>query len=237
MKFVRAIWTLLVGIKDALVLVLMLLFFGMLYAGLSARPTPVGNGVLDLDLNGSLVEQPSRREVADVAGGGRLQQYRLRDLVAALDAARDDSRVKAVALNLDGFTGGGQTAVGDLAEAVRSVRASGKPVVAYATGYTNDAYQLAAAASEIWLNPLGAVAISGPGGSNLYYKGLLDKLGVTANVYRVGTYKSAVEPFIRNDMSPAAKENYLALGQAELESWRTGVLKARPKAKVDLFLQ
>jgi len=237
MKFVRAIWTLLVGIKDALVLVLMLLFFGMLYAGLSARPAPVGNGVLDLDLNGSLVEQPSRREWADVAGGGRLQQYRLRDLVAALDEAKDDSRVKAVALNLDGFTGGGQTAVGDLAEAVRSVRASGKPVVAYATGYTNDAYQLAAAASEIWLNPLGAVAIAGPGGSNLYYKGLLDKLGVTANVYRVGTYKSAVEPFIRNDMSPEAKENYLALGQAELESWRTGVLKARPKAKVDLFLQ
>ena len=237
MKFVRAIWTLLVGIKDALVLVLMLLFFGMLYAGLSARPAPVGNGVLDLDLNGSLVEQPSRREWADVAGGGRLQQYRLRDLVAALDEAKDDSRVKAVALNLDGFTGGGQTAIGDLAEAVRSVRASGKPVVAYATGYTNDAYQLAAAASEIWLNPLGAVAIAGPGGSNLYYKGLLDKLGVTANVYRVGTYKSAVEPFIRNDMSPEAKENYLALGQAELESWRTGVLKARPKAKVDLFLQ
>jgi len=81
------------------------------------------------------------------------------------------------------------------------------------------------------------VAIAGPGGSNLYYKGLLDKLGVTANVYRVGTYKSAVEPFIRNDMSPEAKENYLALDRAELDSWRTSVLKARPKAKVDLFLQ
>ena len=89
----------------------------------------------------------------------------------------------------------------------------------------------------MWLNPLGAVAIAGPGGSNLYYKGLLDKLGVTANVYRVGTYKSAVEPFIRNDMSPEAKENYLALDRAELDSWRTSVLQARPKAKVDLFLQ
>jgi len=237
MKFVRAIWKLLVGIKDALVLLFMLLFFGMIYAGLSARPAAVRDGVLDLSLKGSLVEQPARRQWSDVASGGRIQEYRLRDLVAALDAARDDGRVKAVALDLDSFTGGGQTAIGDLAEAVRRVRGAGKPVVAYSTGYTNDSYQLASAASEIWLNPLGAVAIAGPGGSNLYYKGLLDKLGVTANVYRVGTYKSAVEPFIRNDMSPEAKENYLALDRAELDSWRTSVLKARPKAKVDLFLQ
>ena len=76
---------------------------------------------------------------------------------------RSDGRVKAVALDLDGFTGGGQTAIGDLAEAVRRVRAAGKPVIAYGTGYTNDSYQLASAASEIWLNPLGARADRRPG--------------------------------------------------------------------------
>jgi protease-4 len=236
MKFVRAIWKLLVGIKDALVLIVMLAFFGMLYAGLSAKPAPVRDGVLDLDLNGSVVEQPARLEWSDVASGNRLEQYRLRDLVAALDKARDDDRVKAVALDLDGFTGGGQVAIGDLADAVRRVRSAGKPVVAYAVGYTDDSYQLASAASEVWLNPLGAVLIAGPGGSNLYYRGLLDKIGVTANVYRVGTYKSAVEPFIRNDMSPAARENYQALDQATLESWRQQVKQARPKADIDLFL-
>ena len=73
----------------------------------------------------------------------RLEQYRLRDLVAALGKAQDDDRVKAVALDLDGFIGGGQTAIGDLADAVRAVRASGKPVVAYGVGYTDDSYQLA----------------------------------------------------------------------------------------------
>jgi protease-4 len=236
MKFVRAIWKLLVGIKDALVLVFMLLFFGSLYAALSAKPAPVHDGVLDLDLNGSVVEQPARLEWSDVAGGNRVQQYRLRDLVQALDKAKDDSRVKAVALDLDGFTGAGQTAIGDLADAVRRVRSAGKPVIAYGVGYTDDSYELASAASEIWLNPLGAVLIAGPGGSNLYYKGLLDKLGVTANVYRVGTYKAAVEPFIRNDMSPAAKQNAAALDQAELDSWRQAVKQARPKANIDLFL-
>jgi protease-4 len=236
MKFVRAIWKLLVGIKDALVLLLLILFFGGLYGALSARPAAVKEGVLDLNLNGSVVEQPSRREWADVAGSSRTQEYRLRDLVAALDKAKDDSRVKAVALDLDGFTGGGATAVGDLAGAVRRVRAAGKPVVAYGVGFTDDSYALASAASEIWLNPLGGVLIAGPGGSNLYYKGLLDKLGVTANVYRVGTYKSAVEPYIRNDMSPEARQNYTALDQSRLETWKQEIRLARPKANIDLFL-
>src|SRR3546814_5035074 len=86
------------------------------------------------------------------------------------------------------------------------VRRANKPVIAYATGYSDDAYQLAAHASEIWLNPMGGVLITGPGGSILYYKGLLDKLGVTANVYKAGNYKAAVEPYIRSDMSPEARE-------------------------------
>ena len=237
MKFVRAIWKLLVGIKDALVLLFMLLFFGLLYAGLSARPQPITAGVLALDLDGTVVEEPAKLQLSELAGGNRLKEYRLRDLIAALDEARNDDRVKAVALDLDGFLGGGQTAMSDLSGALRRVRASGKPVIAYAVAYTDDGYQLGAAASEVWLNPLGAVAIAGPGGSNLYFKGLLDKIGVTANVYRVGTYKAAVEPFIRNDMSPEAKENYQSFGEALLETWRETVLRARPKAKIDAFLK
>jgi protease-4 len=237
MKFARAIWKLLVGIKDALVLLLLLLFFGLLYAGLSARPAPVGEGVLALDLNGPVVEQPAKAQWSELAGGSRVRENSLRDLVAALNAARSDARVKAVALDLDGFGGGGMTAISDLSDAIRGVRSAGKPVITYATGYTDDSYQLASAASEIWLNPLGAVVVAGPGGTNLYYKGLLDKLGVTANVYRVGTYKSAVEPFIRNDMSPESRENYQAFSGALLETWRESVLRARPKAKIDTFLR
>ena len=238
MRFARAIWKLLVGIKDALVLLFMLMFFAVLYAGLSAKPAPVTAGVLALDLNGSVVEQPSKAELSEVvAGGGATQEYRLRDLVAALREARTDDRVKAVALDLDGFTGGGQTALSDLSDAIRAVRSSGKPVLAYATGYTDDGYQIAAAASEVWLNPLGLVAIAGPGSQHLYYKGLLDKLGVTAHVYRVGTYKAAVEPFTRSDMSPEARENAQALANALLESWRESVLKARPNAKIDAYMR
>ena len=168
MRFARAIWRLLVGIKDALVLIFMLLFFGALYAALSVKPTPIGKGVLALDLDGAVVEQPSRAEVSELlTGGSPVREYRLRDLTAALENAKTDRRVKVVALDLDGFTGGCQAALSDLAETVRDVRASGKPVLAYATGYTDDSYQVASAASEIWLNPLGVVGLAGPGGSRL----------------------------------------------------------------------
>jgi protease-4 len=231
MRFVRAVWKLLVGVKDALVLLFMLLFFGLLYAGLKSSPAPLGEGVLLVDLDGSLVEQPSRPEAtALLSGAPNIREHRLSDLVAAMHSAADDNRVKAVALDLDGFLGGGQSAVAALGEAMDGVRKSGKPVLAYATGYTDDGYQLAAHASEVWMNPLGAVAFAGPGGSNLYFKGLLDKLGVAAHVYRVGTHKAAVEPFIRSDMSPEARENAQALGGALLETWREDVAKARPQA-------
>ena len=236
MRFVRAIWKLLVGIKDALVLLVMLLFFGLLWAGLKEGPAPIGEGVLLVDLDGALVEQPSRPTASELigGGGGLTRQHRLRDVVAAMDAAARDDRVKAVALDLDRFIGGGQTAIATLGDAIGRVKKSGKPVLAYATGYTDDGYQLAAHASEIWLNPLGAVAIAGPGGNNLYYKGLLDKLGVTANVYRVGTYKAAVEPFTRSNMSPEARANAEALGGALLSTWRDDVTRARPAAAAAL---
>jgi protease-4 len=232
MRFVRAIWKLLVGIKDALVLLFMLLFFGLLYAVLSARPAAIGDGVLAMDLDGVVVEQASRPDaIAAFAGAGNItHEFELRDLIATLDTAKDDDRVKAIALDLDGFLGGGQASLSALGEKITEVKKSGKPVIAFATGYTDDRYQLAAHASEIWMPAMGAMAVAGPGGNNLYFKGLMEKLGIVANVYRVGTYKAAVEPYTRSDMSPEAKENAQALGDALLETWREDIARGRPAA-------
>ena len=236
MRFVGKVWRLLVGVKDGLVLLFMLLFFGLLYAALSASPT-VGSGdegSLLLDLKGTIVEQPAEADPFSLLSGGGpvTREYRLRDVIRALDEAATDNRVKAVALDLDSFLGGGQAAMSEVGEALDRVRRSGKPVVAYATGYTDDGYLLASHASEVWLNPLGAVLVTGPGGANLYYKGLLDKLGVTANVYRVGTFKAAVEPFTRTDMSPEARQASQALAGALWENWIGEVRTARPKAQI-----
>ncbi len=239
MRFAGAVWRLLVGVKDALVLLFMLLFFGVLYAALTMRPNAgaVRDGALLLDIAGTVTEQPSSEEPLElIAGGGSLvREYRLRDIVHGLDKAASDKRIKAVALDLDVFGGGGQAAMSDIGAALDRVRSAGKPVIAYSSAYTDDSYQIAAHASEIWLNPLGAVLIAGPGGTNLYYKGLLDKLGVTANVYRVGAYKSAVEPFTRNDMSPEAREAAQALASSLWEAWQQDVGQARPKARIATY--
>ncbi len=236
MRFVGKVWRLLVGVKDGLVLVFMLLFFATLFAALSASPQAgsTSEGALLLDLKGTIVEQPAEASATEVLTGSTpvTREYRRRDVVHALRAAATDDRVKAVALDLDTFLGGGQATLNDVAAAIGSVRRAGKPVLAYATGYSDDAYLLASQASEVWLNPMGAVLITGPGGINLYYKGLLDKLGVTANVYRVGAYKAAVEPFTRTDMSPEARAAGQALAGALWENWQQDVRRARPKAQL-----
>jgi protease-4 len=238
MGFAGKAWKLLVGIKDALVLLFMLLFFGGLYAALSASPYKgsATHGALRLDLAGSIVEQPSVRSPLDLAGPTIAHQYRVSEVVHALDAAATDDRIRAVALDLDIFTGGGQTAITDVGAALDRFRRAHKRVVAYATGYGDDGYQLAAHADEIWLDPLGAVLISGPGRTNLYYAGLLQRLGITANVYRVGAFKSAVEPFTRNDMSPEARAATQALANALWGSWQQDVRQARPRAQVAAYV-
>jgi len=238
MKLVRGVWKLLVGVKDALVLLFMLLFFGGIWAALSARPgtTSVGNGALVLKLNGAIVEQPELSTPTSVIGGEpTVRQFRLRDLVRAIKAAAKDDRVKAVVLDLDGFTGGGAVALGDVGAALDTVRAAKKPVLAYATGYGDDAYALAAHASQIWLDPMGLALFAGPGGSRLYYKGLIDKLGVNAHIYRVGKFKSAVEPYFLTAQSPEAKAENEALAASLWQGWQAGVLKARPKAQIAAY--
>ncbi|WP_375390994.1 signal peptide peptidase SppA [uncultured Sphingomonas sp.] len=239
MKLVRGAWKLLVGIKDALVLILLLLFFGGLFAALNARPgsKPIGDGALLLKLDGAIVEQPSDQgALAGLSGQDAAHQFRLRDVVRAIDAARTDKRVKAIALDLDSFGGAYPAALGEVGDALRRVRDGGKPVLAYATAYTDGAYRLASNASEIWVNPMGGALLSGPGGSQLYYKGLIDKLGITTHVYRVGRYKSFVEPYIRADQSPDARAASQALYGTLLAQWKEAVHQARPKAQVDAFL-
>ena len=241
MKFAGLVWRLLVGIKDGLVLIAMLIFFGGLYAALSASPyrDSARQGALHLDISGAIVEQPSEESPLEAAlGGGPVtREFRLAEVIHALDTAVEDDRIKAVSLDLDIFTGGGQTALANVGEALDRVRRSGKRVVAFSTGYSDDGYQLAAHADEIWLDPMGAVLIAGPGGANLYYAGLLERLGVTANIYRAGAYKSAVEPYTRSDMSPEAREASQALADALWGTWQQDVRQARPRARITPYVQ
>lgn len=239
-SFPRKVWHLLVGIKDALALIFLLLFFVVLFGLLAGRPNaglPVSQGALLIELDGVVTEQPAEVDtLAALSGGDQLREIRVRDVVQALETAADDKRVTSVVLDLDRFLGGGQVSLAEIGAAVDKVRATKKPVLAFATAYTTDSYQIASHASEIWADGIGGVAIAGPGGSRLYYKGLMDRLGITANIYRVGTFKSAVEPFLRSDQSPEAKEANLAYANVLWDKWLTDVKKARPAAKIDAYI-
>jgi protease IV len=239
-SFPRKVWKLLVAIKDALALIFLLLFFVVLFGLLAGRPNaglPVSEGALLIELDGVVSEQPAEVDtVTALSGGNQLQEIRVRDVVHALESAADDKRVTSVVLDLDRFLGGGQVSLAEIGTAIDKVRAKKKPVLAFATAYTTDSYQIASHASEIWADSVGGVAIAGPGGSRLYYKGLMDRLGITANIYRVGTFKSAVEPFLRGDQSPEAKEANLAYASVLWDNWLSDVKKARPKAKIDAYI-
>ncbi|WP_375289976.1 signal peptide peptidase SppA [Qipengyuania sp.] len=236
MKFAGRIWRLLVGIKDGLVLVFMLGFFGLLFAVLTARPSPaqVRGGALVLNLDGYVVEERQRIDPfqAFLTQQAPIAEYQARDLIRAIDAAASDDRITAVVLDLDSFLGGGQVHLTAIGDALDRVRAAKKPVLAFATAYANDSVLLASHASEIWLDPMGGAMVAGPGGTRLYYKSLLDRLNVDAKVYRVGTYKSAVEPYLADQMSDAARENYEALYGALWGEWQADVEKARPQARI-----
>ena len=239
MKLVRGAWKILVAIKDGLVLIAMLIFFGALFAALSAKPNSgaIRDGALVLKLDGPIVEQPATPTALGAAQGeGADRQFRLRDLVRAIDTARDDARVKVLVLDLDSYGGGYPAAVSEVAGAIARFKGGGKKVLAYATAYTDGAYLLAANASEIWVNPMGGTLFAGPGGNQLYYKGLIDKLGINVHVYRVGKFKSFVEPYTRADQSPEAKEAITALYGSIFGQWKDLIHKARPKAQIDQFL-
>lgn len=237
MSFARSVWKILVAIKDGLVLLFLLLFFAGLYAVLAMRPAPgmVREGALYLPLEGRVVEEATEISPTDfLTGQTPAPEYVERDLTRAIEAAATDKRIKAVVLDLEAFGGGSAVHLSRIGAAMDRVRAARKPVFVRSLIYTDDAMQLAAHASEAWVDPMGGVAITGPGGTMLFYKGLINKLKANVHIFKVGTYKSAVEPYMRAQSSPEAREAMQAVYGAIWQNWQDEVRKARPKADLAL---
>ena len=157
----------------------------------------------------------------------RPTETRLRDVVDAIDAAADDERISSLYLDLGGLDGGGTAKLQEVAAAIDRFRKSGKPVIAFGEYYDQPQYYLAAHADEIYLDPQGVAYVDGFANYGLFVKDALDKLSIDWNVFRVGQYKSAVEMFTRNDMSPAEREESLAWLNSVWGTWKTDVAKAR----------
>ncbi|HEX5353008.1 MAG TPA: signal peptide peptidase SppA [Rhodanobacteraceae bacterium] len=208
--FVRALGR---GINITRLVIINVVFFGvlLLVLGLMFRGAPdVGpDTVLLLKPEGQLVEQFSIDPLARAAArasGQPVGQVRVRDLVAAIDHAAHDSRITRIVLDPSDMQFGGMGALEEVGAALDRFRAAGKPVIAWGTQLNQMQYLLAAHANEVLLDPAGSISITGLSDYRSYYKGLLDKLGITAHLFRVGEFKSAAEPFILDQPSPASLE-------------------------------
>ncbi|MDI9275972.1 signal peptide peptidase SppA [Pantoea sp. EABMAA-21] len=174
---------------------------------------PVQQGALKVDLSGVLVDKPSvsnrlsriSRELLG-ASSDRLQENSLFDVVDAVRQAKTDKNITGIVLDLRDFAGGDQPSLQYLGKSLREFRDAGKPIYAIGDSYSQAQYYIASYATKIYLSPQGTVDLHGFATNGLYYKSLLEKLKVNSHVFRVGTYKSAVEPFLRDDMSPEARD-------------------------------
>ncbi|HET7359844.1 MAG TPA: signal peptide peptidase SppA [Rhodanobacteraceae bacterium] len=210
--FLGFLWTILRGINLVRVVILNIVFFGLLALILVVlgreRPALQDATVLVLQPQGQLVEQysvsPVSRALARLSGD-ETRQVQVRDLVAAIDRAADDSRISRILLLPGDLQAGGFAALRQVGDALQRFRASGKPVTAWAAGMDQDQYYLAARADQVLLDPQGGVIATGLSSYRLFYKDLLDKLGVQVHLFRVGQYKSAAEPYILDHASDAAK--------------------------------
>ncbi|HEU5468258.1 MAG TPA: signal peptide peptidase SppA [Steroidobacteraceae bacterium] len=202
----KGIWRALDGLRKVLHLVLLLILFGLLFAtSRSELPYVPDNAALVLEPKGYLVEElsgdPLERALSRLGGGGS-SETRLRDLVDAVDQARDDDRIQALVLDLEHLEGAGLPMLQDLAQSIRWFRESGKKVYAYAESFSQRQYYLAAQADEVYLDPMGYILLEGYGYYRSYFRGTLDKLAVEVNVFKAGSHKSAPEQWTRADMSP-----------------------------------
>jgi protease-4 len=220
------------GLRKVLHLLVLLVIFGFVVGALSGSiPKLPNDAALVLKPEGEIVEQPSAdpfelalAEARGMGGG----ETTLRDLTDAIDAARDDKRIKTLVIDFNAMTGAGQPTLDEFARSVTAFRKSGKKVVAIsAFGYSRDTYYVAAHADEIYMDPKGLLILEGYERYRNYYKSALDKLGIDVNVFRVGTFKSAVEPWIRDDMSPEDREASQRFVNSLWESYLAAVGKAR----------
>jgi len=199
-------------------IILNVLFFGLLFLFIGAISSDKNtvivkeNSVLMLNIKGDVVEQKHQIDPMDAFMSEALGQQDqapevlLNDIVDVINAAASDNHISLMVLKLDQMNRSGITKMSIIAEAIEAFKKSGKQIIAIGENFTQDQYYLASYADEIWLDPNGWVILDGYGRYQMYYKSALDKLEISQHIFRVGTYKSAVEPYMRNDMSEAAKE-------------------------------
>lgn len=209
-KLLRGIWRGLDGLRRVLQLVFMLALVALVIGAMrKSLPALPHDGALVVHPSGRIVEELAGNPVQrafDEASGQADPETLLWDLTEGIHAAASDSRVKLLLLELDDLQSASEPVLEEVARELKAFRAAGKRIIAHGNSFTQAQYYLAAQADDIWLDPQGMVLLDGYGRYGTYLKGAIDKLNIDVHVFRVGRYKSAVEPYTRSDMSADDRE-------------------------------
>ncbi|MEO0423170.1 MAG: signal peptide peptidase SppA [Pseudomonadota bacterium] len=225
------VWRGLDGLRRFVHLMLMLAVLAIgVVALVDTPPGVMSPGALVLAPVGNLVDQldgDAATRAWQEFLGSRVDQTLTRDLIESIDYGARDPRINALVLQLGAMGGAGMATLRDVADAIERFKRSGKPVVAIGDNYTQGQYYLASFADDILMHPEGVVFLQGFGAYRTYYKAAQEKFLVDVNVFKVGEYKSFVEPYLRDDMSPEARENALEWLSGLWEIYQADVTGAR----------
>ncbi len=186
------------------------------------------NSVMMLDLNGTLVERTQENPLGILSQwlGDGSNTYGLDDILSSIQKAKENEHIKGIYLQANSLSTS-YASLQEIRNALLDFKENGKFVIAYADSYTQGLYYLSSAADKVLLNPKGMIEWRGIASSPLFYKDLLQKIGVEMQVFKVGTYKSAVEPFIATEMSPANREQVTTFITSIWEQVTEGVSTSR----------
>ncbi|MGE5865700.1 MAG: signal peptide peptidase SppA, partial [Rhizobacter sp.] len=232
-RFFGRLWWLLDGSRRVVLnLIFLLIVVWLVVALLRGGAAPLGERTaLVLSLRGPLVEQRAATArdtaLAQIGAGRAPVSTQLRDVLTVLEAAGRDESIHTVLLVLDEFQGAGLPALREVAGALGRFRATGKKVVAWGSNYDQRQYFLAAHADEVLMHPMGVLFVQGLGGHRNYYREALDRVGVTVNLVRAGSYKSAGEIYVADGPSPESVESSRFLYDGLWATYTEGVEKAR----------
>jgi len=239
-RFFIGIWRFIDGTRRLVLNLLFLLIFTVIvlaFVNTSDSLVVQPKTALLLNPQGDIVEEYSGSPLdqAFMRATEQIQaETRLRDLVEAVRRARDDERIVRLVISPSDLRHTGMASLLELEAAIADFKTSGKPVITLADSLQQQQYYLAAMADEIWLNPQGMVWLDGFSSYRNYYAEAMDKLDVEINLFRVGEYKSAMEPWVRNDMSDEDRRSSLFWLGSLWQQYLEGVSRHRGIPLVDL---
>lgn len=236
--FFKGIWHAVTFLRMAVFNLLFLLLLAAFAIGFyldgqeETMPITAQKEALVLNINGPIVEQakpidPLSSISESVAGAEPVRQHVLYQVVETIRHAANDDNIEGLVLKLGNMPETNLTKLKYISKALVEFKKTGKPIYAAGDFYNQSQYYLASYADKIFMSPDGGVLLKGYQAYSLYYKELLDKLDISTHIFRVGTYKSAVEPFMRNDMSDAARESALTWVNQLWDAYVTDVAKNR----------